>query len=696
MVTVLDLVEPRLTATGHQLAPVLREEVLADPSRLAARLRRPPFTDHLLGVLYDRELRTLAVWITPPRDDGDPVAARGYMGDVLELAEGLAGRHGVELHPWGYRFVHQEVRRVGLESQARLARLAGGLLLLLFLGLFGSLVLTLQVLFLLAASVVLAYAAMACVGLPLTFLSLNLALMVLVIGTADLVHMAGRYASLRARYGPTGAALRTSRQTALPILLTSLTTATCLLVTAATPLEQLREFSLSLALGVMVAWAVAVVYAPLLLRRSGLRAARGLYPALHCAFERSLAGRGRAVLASPWIPRAFAALAAASALLAAGQRVDSNWYRFFGAGTPVARTLEFLPRHGFPTSPVECTLALDLPLHRALEDAAMARDMARIEAAARSLPGVLGVDHLFSQLAMVRAELRAMEFPPELAPEWRPLRRQAMVRAYVAAGVFEAYHSTRPRRLRVVLRTSLESSRDLQRLGRQLEAAVAALPLERLRTDEFLVTGQMHFWSAIVAEIPRTFLRTLVGCVLVIFVFFLGLTGSPRLATMALVPNVLPVLVLFGGGRLAGVPLNENICFLVSLVLGVAVDDTLHLLFHYQRARARGLAVEEALRRALTIAGCPVVVTSLLLVVGFGAALTSEVAPVWQIGALLPPAFTSALAADLLLIPWLLRAASPVPHAGERRGYRLERREQSPRRRSSPWPPPAPARRPPG
>lgn len=650
----LDLLEPKLSGNHQLLSRILREEVLADPARLAARLGREPFPDAWAGLLHDRPLTTWMMVVTPPRDDSDPRASRRWVEEVLRDARATARAHGVEVYPGGYRFLHHEVRRVGMESQLRLTLAAFALLIPLFWILFGRLVVGLQVIAILGLSVVFGYAAMAGLGLPLTFLSVNLAVMVVVIGTADLVHIAGSYATHRRLHDPTGAALRAARETALPVFLTSVTTSACLLVTAATPLDQLRTFSLSLAVGVMVTWVLAVVYGPLLLRRSGIEPHRGAYGGLVIGLQDLLrpvveSARVRAVLQG-----AFAVLTLAALVLVAGQRVDSNAFRYFGPNTPVARTLEFLGRRGLAVSQVDLTLPYAGTLRDALGSHELERDLERIEAAVRNQRGVLGVDHLFTLYRPMKRAIDLLEYPPEIAPEWHGPRRAALLRQHVALGSFDRYFSTRIRELRVVVRTELESTSDLTGLREAIVRDVAALDLAVLDPGGLVVTGQMHYWSAIVAELPRTFLRNVLGGLGIVGLFFLVLTRSPRLAAVALVPNVIPVLVMFGFGRLAGIPMNENLCFVVALAIGIAVDDTLHFLFHFRRARARGRSRPAAVRETLRVAGAPILVTSLLLVGGFALCLTSPVAPIWQMGVLLLLAIASALAADLVLLPALL------------------------------------------
>jgi predicted RND superfamily exporter protein len=175
------------------------------------------------------------------------------------------------------------------------------------------------------------------------------------------------------------------------------------------------------------------------------------------------------------------------------------------------------------------------------------------------------------------------------------------------------------------------------------------------------------------AVIPVSFLQGLAGCLVLIGLFFLWVTGEARLAALALLPNAFPIVVMFGGGRLLGIPLNENLVLSMSVAIGVSVDDTLHFLYHYRHATLAGRPPREAVREAVVTAGSPIVVTSALLLAGFSVCLTSSITAMREMGILLGLAISSALLADLLLLPaLLLRFDRPDP-AGEARGYGVER-----------------------
>jgi hypothetical protein len=102
---------------------------------------------------------------------------------------------------------------------------------------------------------------------------------------------------------------------------------------------------------------------------------------------------------------------------------------------------------------------------------------------------------------------------------------------------------------------------------------------------------------------------------------------------------------------------------MASVALGIAVDDTVHLLTAFRRALPRARSRAEAARAALLETGPAMVVTTAAACVGFAALLGSAFAPIRWFGLLASLALGVALLADLLVAPATLttRLGGPLP-----------------------------------
>jgi len=129
---------------------------------------------------------------------------------------------------------------------------------------------------------------------------------------------------------------------------------------------------------------------------------------------------------------------------------------------------------------------------------------------------------------------------------------------------------------------------------------------------------------------------------------------SWKLAIVALLPNVFPVLVFFGLLGLGVAPLSLPTSLIAAVALGIAIDDTVHFLVRYRRERRAGATPVEATRRTSHAVGRPIVITAAMLAAGFGVIGLSSFATLREFGLLFATTVSICLVADLLLLPALL------------------------------------------
>jgi hypothetical protein len=134
---------------------------------------------------------------------------------------------------------------------------------------------------------------------------------------------------------------------------------------------------------------------------------------------------------------------------------------------------------------------------------------------------------------------------------------------------------------------------------------------------------------------------------------FLAL-GNLRLALVSMVPNIVPTAMVFGLMGWIGIPLDAGTVVIGSLALGIAVDDTIHLVNGFHERREDGATYETALRDTLSNVLHPVVLTTAAISLGFGLIGFSGFALTRNVGLLLAGVTVVSLVADLILLPALL------------------------------------------
>lgn len=406
------------------------------------------------------------------------------------------------------------------------------------------------------------------------------------------------------------------------------------------------------ALGLAAAFALAVLVVGVFLFLPALLATLGgrrVLPerALEAALERAgrrLAGaaarRRRAVLG--------AGAVLAGAALAGLPRLerDSDALAYLAPDHPTRRAADRLERLGLGYATLE--LLLEAPSGApSLGDAAAMEALAELGRRLRALPGVLGglgAGDLVEDVAAASPFAALATSPAELLPgalelvAESPEGRRALDRFVSADG--------RAARLTLFVRH-----------GGYEEIEAIALAAERegrrafpgLRVE---ASGQLRA----LLLLHRSLLSTLGGSLAlmagVLAATFAVLLGRALPALAALVPTAWPVALVVGGMAWAGVPLDVATVMVASIVSGLGVDASIHVL---ARPRERAGA---ALTRAEVVAGATRAAPALLLsgailVVGFGVCGFSGFAPIARFGALSAVAIALSVVAALALLPAL-------------------------------------------
>jgi predicted RND superfamily exporter protein len=126
---------------------------------------------------------------------------------------------------------------------------------------------------------------------------------------------------------------------------------------------------------------------------------------------------------------------------------------------------------------------------------------------------------------------------------------------------------------------------------------------------------------------------------------------SWRFTLAAIPPNLLPVAVVLGAMGLSGIRLDIATVTIAAVVLGIVVDDTVHILYRLRRELQAGRPVEEAMRRVARASGTAVVSSSIVFCAGFLVVAMAGAYSIANVGLLTATAVAAALVTDLVMLP---------------------------------------------
>lgn len=181
-----------------------------------------------------------------------------------------------------------------------------------------------------------------------------------------------------------------------------------------------------------------------------------------------------------------------------------------------------------------------------------------------------------------------------------------------------------------------------QRFRRNVEVRATGTIVLLNRSADTLARGQIYGLAQVLGVL-----------LIVMSVLFLSL----RAGLLSLVPNILPILFLFGLMGWTGISLNISTCMIAVIAIGIAVDDTIHYLSEFGRATRATGSEERAIVGAGRRVGMPIVYTSLALTAGFLVVCVSNFIPIRHFGLLASSTMVFALFADLVLMPALVMTA---------------------------------------
>ncbi len=225
-----------------------------------------------------------------------------------------------------------------------------------------------------------------------------------------------------------------------------------------------------------------------------------------------------------------------------------------------------------------------------------------------------------------------------------------------APGEIYRYANRNFSRARLEIRSPLTDTPELQALMRRIEDRLDALPPGL----DAALGGNSVALVQVTQSLTGGQLRSLAISGLVIFLLLSLLFASPRVGLMAMLPNALPVVAYFALLGFTGTPLSPTTALVACIVLGIAVDDTLHLLVRFNRL-ARELAnEEEASRAAVKEVLRPITLTTLACSLGFLTLTASPFHSQMMFGLLAATTLLLAWISDLLLAPAVSARSSIV------------------------------------
>ncbi|HCE2794156.1 TPA: MMPL family transporter [Vibrio parahaemolyticus] len=486
-------------------------------------------------------------------------------------------------------------------------------------------------------------------GMFLSTATVNVPTLIMTLAVADCVHViATMRQSMKNGFTKAQSIERSIALNFVPILITSVTTAIGFLMMNMSDSPVLRDFGNLSALGVMVACFLSVTLLPALLK---------LLP-IHVKMETSqdqkhvmdrlgdfVVSQRRALL-----PLSVAVIVVCASLIPLN-KVNDESVEYFGQRNEFRQAADFMEER--ISGMTNISIAIKTNESQGIAAPDFLNTIGEFSSWLRDQPET---DHV-ATLADVYKRLNKNMHGDDEAYYSLPQERE------LAAQYLLLYEMSLPYGLDLnnqinVDKSSIKMVLTVANLGSvelvDLENRIYQWFAERAPQYQVVASSPSLMFAHIGETNMASMLSTLPITLVLISALLIFALRSVKLGLISLMPNIAPAVIGFGLWALISGEINLGLSVVVTLTLGIVVDDAVHFLSKYQRARREGQTAEQAVRYAFHIVGRALWITTVVLVAGFSVLAMSSFRLNADMGQLSAIVIFIALVVDFLFLPTLL------------------------------------------
>ena len=499
--------------------------------------------------------------------------------------------------------------------------------------------------------------------IPLNLLNYILPVLILVIGATEDVHFIHAFkVQYRSSGSGTKAIGEAGREGSLAITLTGITTILGFAATTLSDLPILRFFGIAAIIGMSVRLSITFLFLPACLRffKDHLVTSTGHHPGTAVqsrAFDRWSQAVPtfimRHIVPHPrLLIGLIAAIVIPAAFFASKIKTSNDLLSFLRPDS------EIVQRVNRVADRMAGTKVINLSLFGNPGDYVSPTALDRLRSIAeyiRSQPDCDTALSFADFIARINQQIRKGDPAQNIIPEKSSTIQQLLLFSHPKD--FAAYVTPDYANANIVIRCNINDSAKLNAFAAAIRKEMDS---ERFGNVVYKLTGKSLVVASAVESVTKTQIFSLGLMSFILFAIVSLLFLSFRCGILTVLANLVSIVLIFGIMGLFGIPLNVGTCMVAAITLGIAIDDTLHLLVRYSRElkthRDERKGIEASLRAQLH----PILSTSLALAGGFAILYFSSFQPVRQFGLLSAGVILLALSADLLITPVLIASVRLV------------------------------------
>lgn len=493
---------------------------------------------------------------------------------------------------------------------------------------------------------------LALIGRGLSLMAALYPVLMLIVGTSDVIHIMTKYLDELKKGKQRKAALEvTIKQIGLATLMTSLTTAAGFATLLSSKILPIQEFGLNSALGVLVAYIVVIGFTcpilsffekeQLISDHKKIDRWGGL---LDKAYHFSLNNK-RLIYVTSLVMLVIFGIGIS--------KVNTNYdlVNNLPRSAKITADFKYFENEFAGFRPLE--LAGSIQEGYEIYDYEVVQAVAKVEDHMKSQPEIVTALSLGTMVKSInqmnhRNNPDFYKMPDE--SEYKKVRR--LVSKIPSTGV-DVLISKNKRKTRISTKVKDVGAENVKALNRRVDKWIT----ENIDPSviQFKQTGTGLLLDKNSEFVKDSLLQGLGIALLIVSVLMGLLFRDVKMLFLALIPNVVPLLFAAALIGYTGVSLEAGVSIVFAIIFGIAVDDTIHFLSKYRLASQQYGDKEKAMQVTFQECGKAIIFTSIILFFGFLVLLFSDNQPSQVIGMLISVTLLSALVADLTILPVLMR-----------------------------------------
>lgn len=518
--------------------------------------------------------------------------------------------------------------------------------------------------FVIVATTIFIYGLMGWFGIPASHMSMMIPTLLLVISVSYSIHVINHFRQSFRRTGRRRESLRYAfRHAAWPCFVTAITTAVGFASFIIVPMKPIREMGIFSAIGVFLAYILVITVVPILFsfgKDKPVKTDNG---------NKDHSGNGGdSRFMEKWaafVMKNSLAIGIISVIVLVGAiifsfriRVETDTLSLMGDKVAMVRNAKYVTDRIGALYSYE--VLIELPEDGMAKNPEVLMAMDEIAEKADEIETTTMTTSLSDMIKELNWVMHNKDDQYYAIPESRELVAQYLLLYEMSGG--ESAEDLVDYDYRT-LHISVQTSQFTTTLEQQLDE-LETFAREKLPTGaKATIVGDVPILLRMMNMLTAGQIKSIAVAFIAITLMMIAILKSFRVGLLSMIPNVLPVVIIMGAMGLLGVRLDMMTIMIAPMIIGIAVDDTVHYFIHFRQEHNQYGDYPEANRQTFQKVGYAIMFTSMVLIFGFSIFCLSIMQSMFNIGMVASVGIFSALVADLFITPVLFVHLKPFGRA---------------------------------